>query len=126
MRYLIDTHAFLWFIANNPHLSRSARQLIEADNTIFLSIASLWEIAIKISVDKMQPAQSFGLFAQQMQDNDIQLLGITPAHLAEVAIMPLHHRDPFDRLIIAQSIREAMPIIGVDAAFDAYGITRLW
>jgi PIN domain nuclease of toxin-antitoxin system len=126
MRVLLDTHAFLWFMADNPRLSQNARQLIEADNEVFLSIASLWEIAIKMSIGKLKLDRPFHELAPQLPQNNIQLLGITPAHLAAVSTMPLHHRDPFDRLLIAQSLHEVMPIISADAAFDAYDVTRLW
>jgi len=128
MRLLIDTHSFLWFINDNAQLSHNARQLIEdGGNEILLSVASLWEIAIKMSIGKLNLGQPFPeLFPRQLQVNRIQLLSITLDHLSVVATLPLHHRDPFDRLLIAQATVEQVPVVGVDAAFDAYGVNRLW
>jgi PIN domain nuclease of toxin-antitoxin system len=128
MNLLLDTHAFLWFIDDNPKLSPTARVLIaDANNRIFLSVASLWEIAIKISLGKLRLAQPFEvLLPQQLSLNHIDLLDIAVEHTAVVATLPFHHRDPFDRLLIAQAKAEAIPIVGSDAAFDVYPVTRLW
>jgi len=128
MRLLLDTHSFLWFIGGSAQLRAKARTLIEdASNQPFLSVASLWEMAIKISLGKLSLGQPFEtLIPQQLGLNGIALLGITINHAAEVARLPFHHRDPFDRLLIAQAIVEQMPIVSGDTAFDAYAITRLW
>jgi PIN domain nuclease of toxin-antitoxin system len=128
MNLLLDTHTFLWFIDDNPRLSPTARALIaDADNQIQLSVASLWEMAIKISLGKLRLAQPFEvLLPQQLGLNHIALLNITVEHAAAVATLPFHHCDPFDRLLIAQAKAEAIPIVGSDAAFDAYPVTRLW
>jgi PIN domain nuclease of toxin-antitoxin system len=128
MNLLLDTHAFLWFIDDNPKLSPTARTLIaNADNRIYLSVASLWELAIKISLGKLRLAQPFEILVpQQLSLNRIDRLDIAVAHAAAVATLPFHHRDPFDRLLIAQAKAEAIPIVSSDAAFDAYPITRLW
>jgi PIN domain nuclease of toxin-antitoxin system len=128
MRLLLDTHTFLWFLNDDSQLSTQARGLIEdGANEVFLRVASLWEMAIKISLGKLQLSQSFDPFiAEQLTLNSIKLLDITLAHTAAVIPLPFHHRDPFDRLVIAQALTEAMPIVGADRAFDAYGITRLW
>ena len=128
MRLLLDTHSFLWFVGGSPQLSVDARTLIEdTTNDMFLSVGSLWEMAIKISLGKLHIAQPFDRFIlQQLGLNSIELLDITVAHAAAVTSLPFHHRDPFDRLLIAQAQVEHMPIVGNDAAFDAYGITRLW
>ncbi len=128
MNLLLDTHSFLWFIDDNPKLSANARKLIEsAGNRIFLSTASLWEMAIKFSLGKLTLAQPFEAFIpQQLSLNRIELLHITISHTAAVSVLPFHHRDPFDRLLIAQAQIESMPVVGNDVAFDAYSITRLW
>jgi PIN domain nuclease of toxin-antitoxin system len=128
MRLLLDTNAFLWFIVGSPRLSQRARIMIEDEtNTLYLSVASLWEIAIKISLGKLHLAQPFGtLIPQQLSQNDISLLDITPDHASYVITLPFHHRDPFDRLLIAQAQVEQMPIVGRDPAFDAYPVARLW
>jgi PIN domain nuclease of toxin-antitoxin system len=128
MKFLLDTHSFLWFIQGNSRLSTVARQRIEDPaNERLVSVASLWEIAIKASIGRLTFAQPFAtLMAEQLQRNSMQVLDITLAHTAQVMTLPFHHRDPFDRMLIAQSLVETLPIIGVDSAFDAYGVTRLW
>ncbi|MEO1402899.1 MAG: type II toxin-antitoxin system VapC family toxin [Cyanobacteria bacterium J06635_1] len=128
MKVLLDTHSFLWFIDDNPKLSDFARSTIEnGDNQVLMGIASLWEIAIKYQLGKLKLSNPFDtLFPAQLQLNDIQLLKIEVAHLSIVAQLPMHHRDPFDRLIIAQAIAEKLPIVGTDSVFDAYAIRRIW
>ncbi len=128
MRVLLDTHTFLWFITADPKLSTSAQQvLVTGSNVVLLSVASLWEIAIKVSIGRLpipQPLQTF--IPQQLGTNRIELLPIQLEHSFEVARLPLYHRDPFDRMIIAQAIHERLPIVSADGAFDSYAIQRLW
>lgn len=128
MKLLWDTHTFLWFVNGSPLLSQSARQLIEtpgAEN--LLSIASIWEMAIKYSIGKLSFSQPFDPFvSQQITRNGIKVLQIEQEHLSSVAVLPFHHKDPFDRLIIAQGMVEKLEIISIDAAFDAYPVTRRW
>lgn len=102
MNILLDTHAFLWFVANDPRLSNKARVLIEAeDSQPFLSVASLWEMAIKISIGKLEIDQPFGDFvAHQLTLNGIGVLSLSLEHISAIATLPFHHRDPFDRLIV--------------------------
>jgi PIN domain nuclease of toxin-antitoxin system len=128
MKLLLDTHTFIWFIMGSPNLSASARTLIEdVANEKFLSIASLWEIAIKLSIGKLTLSAPFdALIPQQLSINGFELLNIEIEHAAVVATLPFHHRDPFDRLLIAQAMVEKMPIVSIDAVFDAYPVTRLW
>ena len=128
MNILLDTHAFLWFLDDSPRLSATARDLIEAPTSQpFLSVGSLWEMSIKISLGRLAIKQPFAEFiSQQLALNNIALLGITLEHTAAVTTLPFHHRDPFDRLLIAQAIREEMPIVSADVAFDAYAVRRLW
>lgn len=128
MRLLLDTHACLWFIMGSPNLSARARALIEDEaNESFLSVASLWEMAIKMSLGKLSlSAPLDALIPQQLGLNGIELLGIQVAHAAAVSTPPFHHRDPFDRLLIAQAVVEDMPVISADAAFDMYTVKRLW
>jgi PIN domain nuclease of toxin-antitoxin system len=125
---LLDTHSFIWFVEDNLSLSSHARTLIEEPtNDVFLSIASVWEMAIKVSLGKLDLSQPFDLFIpNQLLLNDITLLDITVSHTLRVATLPFHHRDPFDRLLIAQSLVEGMPLISIDSVFDAYGMNRLW
>jgi PIN domain nuclease of toxin-antitoxin system len=127
MKLLLDTHTFLWFLDDSPQLSQKGKDLLEADNALLLSIASLWEIAIKLRLGKLTVAVPIEvLMTQQLTQNDIELLPITVAPLIIVSTLPLHHRDPFDRLLIAQAMVEQMPIVSADPAFDAYPVQRLW
>ncbi|MCC6298186.1 MAG: type II toxin-antitoxin system VapC family toxin [Anaerolineales bacterium] len=128
MNLLLDPHAFLWFIAGNASLSETARSAIEdVNNNRYLSVASLWEIAIKISIGKFVLDEPFEiLIPEELAKNRIELLDISVAHTALVASMPFHHRDPFDRLILAQAKVEEMTLVSADTAFDAYDVTRLW
>jgi PIN domain nuclease of toxin-antitoxin system len=127
MRLLINTHIFLWYILDIQKLSPTVRALIDdEDNKILLSTASVWEMAIKQSTGKLNFHLQFRiLIEQQLSQNNFSLLNINLDHLAVVATLPSHHRDPFDRLLIAQSIVEKIPILSVDSAFDAYPIERL-
>ena len=127
MKLLLDTHAFLWFIDDNPRLSARAKGLLESDADLLLSVASLWEISIKVSIGRLTLAQPYDIFIpQQLTNNAIEILPISSAHLGVVSTLPFHHRDPFDRLIIAQAMIEQLPIVSIDAAFDAYSAKRLW
>jgi PIN domain nuclease of toxin-antitoxin system len=128
MQFLIDTHTFLWFVTDDSKLSKYALELIEDEtNEAILSVATLWEIAIKFSIGKLTLSKPFQDFVdEQIQINEFRLLNIEPPHINIVSSLPLHHRDPFDRMIIAQAITENMAIISADPAFDAYGVSRLW
>jgi PIN domain nuclease of toxin-antitoxin system len=127
MKLLLDTHTFLWFIDDDPQLSRAAAALIEADNDVLLSVASLWEIAIKVSIGKLTLAEPYATFIPaQLARNEIELLPLQLPHLSMVASLPFHHRDPFDRMLVAQATVEGVPIISIDAAFDMYGVECLW
>lgn len=128
MRYLLDTNALLWFLANDKKLSQRAQQLIEnSSHESFCSIVSLWEIAIKTGLGKLDLAEPFEqMFPEQLHLNHIEILDITVDSLIKLTTLPFHHRDPFDRLIIAQGLVEGFPIISVDTVFDAYGINREW
>ena len=128
MRILLDTHAFLWFVLGDPQLSSTARRHIEdPGNEKLVSPASYWEIAIKISVQKYTLSQPYEVFMQKgLEDNGFLILPIAPKHTAILTTLPFYHRDPFDRLIIAQAMVEQMPVISGDAAFAAYPVTRIW
>jgi PIN domain nuclease of toxin-antitoxin system len=125
---LLDTHTFLWFIAGDSSLSKAARFAIEDEgNNLYLSVASLWEIAIKVSIDKLTLSEQFEtLIPEQLAENGIELLDISVEHTALIVSMPFHHRDPFDRLIAAQAKVEKMTLVSADDAFDAYEVARLW
>lgn len=120
MRLLLDTHAFLWFITGSAKLSGKALALIEDySNERFLSVASLWEMAVKVSIGKLTLSAPFDdLIPEQPNLNGIGLLNISVAHVSLLATLPFHHRDPFDRLLIAEAITEKVPILSSDIAFD--------
>jgi PIN domain nuclease of toxin-antitoxin system len=128
MRLLLDTHAFLWFVLNDPQLSANAQTLInDPTNDVLISPASYWEIAIKVGLGKLKLHASYDDFMKRGIDgNDFEILPIEPWHTSLLTTLPLHHREPFDRLLIAQARVEAVPVVGNDAAFDAYGVRRLW
>lgn len=128
MRVLLDTHAFLWFILNNSRLSTRARTVIEDPaNDVEISPASYWEIAIKIRLGRFllpYPYQAF--MESQIAGNAFRILHIEPRHTARLTTMAAHHKDPFDRLLVAQAMSEAIPIVSDDAALDFYGVARIW
>ncbi len=128
MRVLLDTHGFLWFIEGKPLLSITARRIVEdTANERLLSIASVWEAAIKFGTGKLELSQPFAdLIPYQLRINDIRLVSITFDHTAQLTTLPFHHRDPFNRLLIAQAMTGNLPIVSVNSAFDAYAVTRLW
>ena len=127
MKLLLDTHTFLWFVNDNPKLSNHLKDLIEdADNVSYLSVASLWEMSIKFNLGKLTLDPNYEEFVdREVTTSTIQLLNIKLEHLRINATIPFHHRDPFDRLIIAQSIAEDIPIVTVDSAFDKYEVTLI-
>jgi PIN domain nuclease of toxin-antitoxin system len=128
MRLLLDTHTFLWFIGGDLQLSPTCRALIEdVNNERLLSIASVWEMAIKVGLGKLPLAQPLEvLVPEQIRRNAMDLLPIETGHTFLVARLPMHHRDPFDRLLAAQSLAERVPLLSADAVFDNYGVQRIW
>jgi PIN domain nuclease of toxin-antitoxin system len=128
MKLLLDTHTFLWFIGGSSNLSNTAINLIDnRSNLRFLSIASLWEISIKVSIGKLKLALDFtDLVTREIHGNAIELLGISPEHLDELTKLPFHHKDPFDRLIIVQSLVGNMTLVSKDKAFQSYPVTIIW
>lgn len=114
MRVLIDTHILLWFMNNDPKLSQKTKALLQSDVDVGVSIASLWEIAIKVSIGKLTlPGSIEELFPQQLILNQIDLWPIKIGHLKTVSTLPFHHRDPFDRLIVAQALVEEVKLVSV-------------
>lgn len=130
MNLLLDTHTLLWFavarLGNN--LPQPTRELLEEQsNNLYLSCASPWEAAIKVSIGKLQLPQPIQQIVQtEITNNGLTLLDIKLAHLDLIERLPFHHKDPFDRLLIAQAQVEGLTIVSIDAAFDAYGVNRLW
>jgi PIN domain nuclease of toxin-antitoxin system len=125
---LLDTHTFLWFCQNDPSLSASANALLEdPGHRKLVSLATCWEIAIKAGLGKLVLSEPSGTYIPNALARTLfELLPISLAHATAVESLPPHHRDPFDRLLVAQARIEAIPLVSADVAFDAYGITRLW
>ncbi len=127
MKYLLDTHVLIWFLNGDKSLSSKARKAIESDNaTNFISIASLWEIAIKISLDRLSIKVPFERLSNELDKNNFQLLPITFNDTVVLSTLVFHHRDPFDRLIISQSIANDFTLISKDKEFSAYKVKLLW
>lgn len=128
MRFLLDTHSLIWMSVNEARLSNLARETIaDVDNELFLSPVSFWEISIKISTGKFRLTESVEDFVgREIQKNELRLLPIELMHAAEVSRLPFHHRDPFDRMLVAQAIVEQLPIISADAQLDTYSVQRVW
>lgn len=128
MRLLLDTHTFLWFVEDSPKLSVDMRVLLEDDtNDLFLSVGSLWEMGIKVSTGKLAFDAPFEVLLPQLLSlNRMILLDIAVSHILVISSLRFHHKDPFDRLLVAQSLIEQIPIVSIDPTLDAYGITRLW
>ena len=128
MRVLLDTHALLWFLADDRRLSRHAHSVIaDPSNDVLVSMASLWEITIKASLGKLTPDEPFEeLISDQLQADRIAVLPIEVRHLAVLRRLPFHHKDPFDRLIVAQAIAESVPVVTADRAAPQYGVDVVW
>jgi PIN domain nuclease of toxin-antitoxin system len=126
MTYLLDTHALIWFLENDPQLPQTTRNQIETTPTIFVSIVSLWEIAIKTNIAKLTLSVPFNAIEANLIALGITQLPIAFADLEIYLSLPLHHRDPFDRLLIAQAINYSLTLISQDIPMDAYLIQRFW
>lgn len=128
MRLLLDTHTILWFWWDDPQLGSEAREAIEnAGNQKLVSIAAPWEVAIKVSLKKLDLGGPFpGFFRKSMQRSFFEWLPLKDHHFEVLASLPFHHRDPFDRLLIAQSMAEDIPIVSRETVFNMYGVQRIW
>jgi PIN domain nuclease of toxin-antitoxin system len=127
-RLLLDTHTFLWWVDDDSELTAAARRAIaDVNNECYLSMASCWEMAIKSSLGKLRLARHVERFvSEQLTANGFTLLNIELRHAAKVEKLPFHHRDPFDRLLIAQAMTEKLTIVTADRVFAAYGVKVLW
>ncbi len=126
MPALLDTHAFLWWCEDSPELSQKARKTIR-ENDCFVSFASFWEIAIKVSLNKLRlPCIIDRYLTDQMSLNGFDQLEISFRQIMRCASLPRHHGDPFDRLLIAQAQEEKLSIVSRNPAFDAYRMKRIW
>jgi PIN domain nuclease of toxin-antitoxin system len=128
VRLLLDTHAFLWWVGADRRLSRKARSAVGAGrNECFVSLATAWEIAIKASLGSLRVDASLERFLpDQIAANGFQPLPIDLRHTARVATLPFHHRDPFDRLLVAQALEEELAVVTADLVFAEYGVKRVW
>jgi len=128
VKYLIDTHILLRIISDSPKISKNVRKIyLNAENTMYLSLASVWEMAIKISLGKLSINRPLGDFVNEhVLGNNIQILKIQLSHVLSIETLPFHHRDPFDRMIIAQGIEDNIPIISADTTFDLYPVKRIY
>jgi PIN domain nuclease of toxin-antitoxin system len=127
VRLLLDTHVLLWSAESPEKLSPKARRELEnPTNILFFSAASIWEVAIKVSLQKLALSMSSQQLVEALVGSDFTELPVSSAHAAKVASIPFHHRDPFDRLLVAQAEIEQMTLVSKDAILDAYEIRRLW
>lgn len=124
---LLDTHTLIWFINGDTELSPTARAAIETENIInFVSIASFWEMAIKISLGKLELKTPFNQISRQIEENGFEILPITFEDTLTLSTLPFHHRDPFDRIILVQSFNNGLNLISKDKNFDLYNAKVIW
>jgi PIN domain nuclease of toxin-antitoxin system len=127
---LLDTHAMYWYIEGDPQLSGTAQSLIrDASNEVLVSAASYWEIAIKVGIGKWRLNRPYEEFVDLgLNQYGFRLLPILPTHAATLIGLPRlpNHKDPFDRLLVAQALHEQIPLVSADAQLDAYGVNRIW
>jgi len=127
MNYLLDTHTFLWLVDSPEDLPSQVLGIIQNRvSTIWVSLIVPWEIAIKSKIGKLDAADLLDDFEEKATRAKLSILSTTVGHVIRAGGLPLHHRDPFDRLLIAQSLELRFPILGSDGAFDPYGVHRIW
>lgn len=127
MNYLLDTHSIIWFSQNNPKLSKKAKRIISnSENTCFISLATIWEMSIKLKLNKLFLENTLIEFVDELIKRDFILMNIQVEHVITAGSLDLIHNDPFDRLLISQSYLENIPIISKDMVFDNYGVLRIW
>ena len=131
MKYILDTHVILWYLSEDPKLSTTAKGIVDARNDLYFSIISLWGISIKVNIGKLQINRPIEALPIELQYMNIQLLPITIRDIEIYSSLPfpnspIKHRDPFDRILIAQGINHSFHLVSRDTAFDAYPISRIW
>ena len=127
MKAILDTHAFLWALAGDERMSPRARDTFTGPATLLLSIASIWEILIKVQSGKLKLPRPAGPYVlRKLAENGIEVLYISLDHLLALERLPMHHRDPFDRILIAQSLDENLPIVTSDPLFARYDVPLIW
>jgi PIN domain nuclease of toxin-antitoxin system len=127
MKAILDTHAFLWALAGDERMSRLARHTFTGPASLLLSIASIWEILIKVQSGKLNLPRPAGRYViRKLAENGIETLPISLDHLLALERLPMHHRDPFDRILIAQSLEDNLPIVTSDPLFARYDVPLIW
>jgi PIN domain nuclease of toxin-antitoxin system len=124
--FLLDTHTFIWLSENDQNLPNPLKDIIDTADSVYLSVVSLWEIAIKVNLGKLSLQRSYQTIESELKSSDILLLPILFMDTLRISNLPLHHRDPFDRMLIAQAMNRSLIVISRDTQFDAYPIQRLW
>lgn len=127
MNLLLNTHALLWYLQDDPKLSATVAEILEStENKLYLSIISLWEIAIKVGLGKLDLQYSLDELHNALAQFDIEILPITFEEIRQYLNLPLHHRDPFDQMLVAQALTHFLVLVSRDSILDAYPIERLW
>ena len=128
MKIILDTQVLIWWTNDVSNISNRVQSIIfDVNNELLVSLASIWEIQIKVSLGKLSlPRPLPDIIATQVSENQIKIMQIELSHIYTLDLLPLHHRDPFDRIIIAQAMNEKISIASIDKAFDAYSIERIW
>ena len=127
MKALLDTHTFLWAVADEGKLSRRVQQIYTGANDLWLSVASVWEILIKVRAGKLAlPDPSGPYLVKKLAESRIEVLPIKLDHVLRIESLPVYHRDPFDRILIAQSLEEKLPLITADPVFERYRVDLIW
>jgi PIN domain nuclease of toxin-antitoxin system len=128
MKVLLDTHAFLWWITDDPKLSLRVRGIIsDGENEVFISAATGWEIAIKAQIGRLKlPDEPRRFILEQLKINSMKSLPIEMRHALHISTLPIHHQDPFDRILIAQAQMEELPVLSADPQFGKYEVTIIW
>ena len=128
MRVLLDTHVFLWWVSDDARLSSVARNVIASSETVLFSVASVWEMAIKMRLGRLEiidgDLESF--LRMQLTENRFDVLPIQLTHATALEALPLHHRDPFDRMLVCQSLVEEVPIVTADRSISLYDVDVIW
>ncbi len=123
---LLDTHAFIWLTEDDENLPNSLKETIEQADNVYVSIVSLWEIAIKLNIGKISLKREYSEIGKAIENSDITLLPISFEDTLIIRNLPLYHRDPFDRILIAQAINNNLVLVSKDQAFNHYSIEKLW
>jgi PIN domain nuclease of toxin-antitoxin system len=128
MNVLLDTHAFLWWVTSDSQLSNTAKAIIaDPSNTVYFSVVSAWEIIIKERTGKLSLPEPPEIYIpSRLASNQFVSLTVQMQHVLQISSLPEHHRDPFDRLLIAQSQVEQLPILTVDRMFNQYAVSLIW